>query len=90
VGCAELSGRTWAEYHVTCETLIEEFGRDRQVGGLRPDDFAKRRNRQAKRLIARSLANCVNRVRVVFKFGFDVARIDGSYRAGLDRPAEKR
>jgi integrase len=87
----ELSGRTWAEYFATCETLIDHFGRDRQVGDLRPDDFASLRAKTAKRLSALSLANYVNRVRVVFKFAFDFALIDVPvrYGAGFDRPAKK-
>src|SRR5437588_7559527 len=44
----ELSPRTWANYKEAADLLVSEFGRQRTVADLGPDDFAALRNKMAK------------------------------------------
>ncbi len=39
LNAGELSPRTFRDYHKTCEGLLAEFGKERRVDDLRPDDF---------------------------------------------------
>jgi integrase len=66
----ELSMASWKDYHATCERLVEAFGKARLVEDLRPEDFEKLRAGFAKTWGPVRLGNEVNRVRVVFTYGF--------------------
>src|SRR5262245_42790900 len=68
---ADLTPRSWADCHKTCEEMIEVFGRDRAVSDLRPTGFATLRKRMIGRLGPVAMGNFIQRVRTVFKFGFD-------------------
>ena len=57
-----LSVRTFQSYHSTCEIVCEEFGRDRAVENLCPDDFRKLRTTLAKRRGDVALRNEIIRV----------------------------
>jgi hypothetical protein len=45
----ELSPRTWPGYKEAAEEVVAAFGKSRLVSDLDPDDFARLRNRLAKR-----------------------------------------
>jgi integrase len=78
----DLTARSWADYYATCEALNEAFGRGRTVADLRPDDFARLRAKAAGRLGPVALGNFVQRVRTVFKFGFDAELVAVPVRFG--------
>jgi integrase len=87
----ELSPRTWAEYKETCDLLVAAFGKHRLVTDLLADDFAKLRNKLAKRFGPVRLGNTIQRVRSVFKLAVDDALIDRpvSFGQGFQRPSKK-
>src|SRR5206468_12190977 len=67
----ELSNRMYQEYVSTTDRLVNTFGANRLVIDLAPDDFSKLRNGLAKKYGPVRLCNEVQKVRTVFKFGFD-------------------
>ncbi len=67
----ELSPRTFRGHYDTCATVVKQFGRNRAVADLGPDDFRKLRAQLAKTRGAVALRNEMQRVRGVFKFAFD-------------------
>lgn len=87
----ELSERSFRDYFVICERLINHFGRDRRVDDLRPDDFEKFRSSLAKRFGVVTLKNEINRSRVVFKYAHDNRLIEQpvNYGQSFNRPSAK-
>ena len=55
VESGELTPRTWADYHATCERIIDSFGKTRLVDDLAADDFESLRSGIAKALGARRI-----------------------------------
>jgi integrase len=91
VDTGELSPRTWVEYKATTDLLVKNFGKQRLVSDLDPDDFATLRSRMAKTWGPHRLANMIQYVRSVFKHGFDAGLIDRPVRfgPGFKRPTKK-
>jgi integrase len=91
VDTGELSSRQWSEYHRTCETIVDTFGRLRQVADLRPDDFGKLRTKVAKRLGPPAVAKYVQMVRTVFIYAYKSELIEVPVRYGdqFDKPASR-
>lgn len=76
VESGELSDRSFRDYYNTCERLIQQFGRERRVDDLRPDDFERFRSVLTKRLGPVTLRNTITRCRSVFKYVQDQQLID--------------
>ncbi len=91
VDAGELSARQWAEYHRTCEALVDSFGRTREVASLRPADFGKVRAKAAKRLGPPALAKFIQMVRTVFIFAYKAELIEVPVRYGdqFDKPPRR-
>jgi integrase len=91
VDTGELSPRTWAEYKTTTDLLIKNFGKQRLVSDLSPEDFATLRARMAKVWGPHRLGKIIQYVRSVFKFGYDSGLIDRPMRfgPGFHRPTKK-
>ena len=70
------------EYFATCERVVKTFGIKRLVDDLRPDDFDKLRANATKKWGIHRVAGEVQRVRTVFKFGFDAGHIEKPVRFG--------
>ena len=87
VDTGELSPRTFTEYYATCERLVKMFGKERLVTDLAADDFEKLRASIAKQWGPIRLGNEIQRVRSVFKYGYDADLIDTPVKFG---PAFKR
>jgi integrase len=87
----EITARTFKDYYATCERVIGVFGRSRLVDDLAADDFERLRGELAKRMGVVSIGNEVQRVRVLFKYGFDAGLIDRPvrYGPGFKRPSRK-
>jgi integrase len=94
VDTSELTPRSFADYHAACARVIEVFGRDRIVVDLAADDFERLRKQIAKgKTKARgavSLGNEIQRIRVLFKYGYDASLIDRPVRYGptFKRPSK--
>lgn len=91
VDSGELSPRTWAEYKTTAVLVVANFGKQRLVADLDPDDFAKLRNKMATKWGPHRLAKIIQYVRSLFKHGFDAGLIDRPVRfgPGFNRPTKK-
>ena len=78
----EITSRTFGEYHATCKRLIETFGKNRLVDDLASDDFERLRADIAKVWGPVRLGNEVQRIRTVFKYGYEAGLIDKPMRYG--------
>jgi integrase len=87
----EITPRTFADYHGTCERIGAAFGFTRLVDDLAADDFERYRAAIAKSWGPVALGNEIQRVRTVFKYGFDAGLIDKPIRYGpaFKRPSKK-
>ncbi|MEX2214013.1 MAG: tyrosine-type recombinase/integrase [Phycisphaeraceae bacterium] len=87
----ELAASSLADYDETCKGIVGAFGRQRVVDDLDAQDFAGYRSQLAKRLGPVALGNEINRVRMVFGFGFKNGLIDRPMRFGseFNRPSKK-
>ena len=85
----DIAPRSFAEYLATCKMLTEAFGKHRLVLDLAADDFEALRASVAKLYGPYRVGNIVQRVRTVFKYGFEAALIDRPVRFGptFKRPA---
>ena len=83
----ELAPRTFTEYKRTTDRLVAVFGKDRFVDDLASDDFEALRADIAKTWGPIRLGNEVQRVRSVFKYGYEAGLIDRPVRFG---PAFKK
>jgi integrase len=88
----ELQPKTFAEYLATCERIAETFGAGRPVDDLRPTDFGQLRQRLTKLRGPVALGNEIQRVRSVFKWGYDAGLLDKPMRFGPEfrKPSAKR
>jgi integrase len=87
----ELTSRSWQEYKDACELIGPRFGKSRLVSDLGPEDFAKLRDKMAKRWGPVRLGNTIQYIRSIFKFAFDAGLIDRPIRfgPGFNRPSKK-
>jgi integrase len=83
----EITARTYVEYRATADRLMVLFGEDRRVDDLASDDFEALRANIAKTWGPVRLGNEVQRVRTVFKYGYEAGLIDKPIRFG---PAFKK
>lgn len=65
----ELAPRTFDRYFKTCEMLVVHFGRTASVEGLRPEDFRNLRRKELRDVGPIALANEIQIVRSLFRFG---------------------
>ncbi|MBN1591377.1 MAG: tyrosine-type recombinase/integrase [Pirellulales bacterium] len=91
VESGELSRRSFLDYRRTTDGIVGAFGRHRLLDDLRSGDFDKFRAKLARRLGPVSLGNEINRVRVVFRFGYESDLIDRPVKFGphFKRPAKR-
>jgi integrase len=87
----EITNRTFLDYHGTCGRVGECFGLTRLVDDLAADDFGRLRASLAKTLGPVALGNEIQRVRSVFKYGYDAGLSDKPMRfgPGFKRPSNK-
>ena len=91
VEAGELSSEMWSCYHKACESMVEEFGKDRAVTDIRPGDFGRLRNKLAKRYSPFSLAKSIQVVKTVFIYAFKSELIQVPIRYGdqFDKPPRR-
>lgn len=91
VDSGELSPHTHSDYRRACEHMIGQFGRSRSVEDLGPDDFELFRNELASKYSPVTLANEVNRCRIVLKWASDQRKIDRPVHFGqsFDKPTAR-
>jgi integrase len=91
VDSGELSEHTFRDYFETCSRLCDLFGKTRLVDDLAAEDFEGLRAALAKTWGPVAVANEINRMRVVFKYGYDAGLLDKPMRYGphFKRPSKK-
>jgi integrase len=91
VDSGELSARSWDDYKAACTLVSNHFGKGRLLADVDPDDFAKLRNKMARKWGAVRLGNVIQRVRSIFKYGFEAGLIDRPVRFGPEfkKPSKK-
>ncbi len=78
----EITARTLAEYTSTTDRLVSSFGKTRLVDDLATDDFESLRADLAEQYGPVRLGNEIQRVRTVFKYGYEAGLIDKPVRFG--------
>lgn len=73
---------SFADYLDTCKTVVDAFGKNRLIDDLVATDFQSLRAGFAKKWGPHRLGGEVQRVRTVFKFGYDAGLIDKPMRFG--------
>jgi len=91
VESGELAQRTFERYFGACQRIVQVFGRDRLVEGLRPDDFQMLRAVLAKQFGPVALGNEVQMTRSVFRHAVEAELIDKAVRfgPGFRKPSAK-
>jgi integrase len=82
VESGELKERSWEDYKQACDLCVSHLGKGRLVADLDPDDFARLRAVMAKKWGPVRLGNVIQRVRSVFKYGFDAGLVATPVRTG--------
>ncbi len=87
----DITPRSYDDYYRTCRLILDAFGKSRLVDDLAADDFEGLRKQLAKTRNPNTLGNEVQRVRVAFKYAYDVGLIDKPVRFGptFKRPAKR-
>src|SRR5262249_3663141 len=87
----ELSPRTWDEYKAMADELVSHAGKSRLVSDLGPDDFARLRNKLARKWGPHRLRKAIQYIRSIFKHAYDSDLIDRPVRfgPGFKRPSQK-
>ncbi len=87
----ELSPRTFAEYKATTDRLVKAFGKTRLVSDLATEDFERLRSEIAATNGPTRLGIEVQKVRTVFKYGYEAGLIDKPVRYGpqFKKPSKK-
>lgn len=78
----DITPRSFSEYFATCEMLVDAFGKRRLVTDLAADDFQSLRASLTKRYGVHRIANNVQRIRTVFKYGYESGLVDQPVRFG--------
>lgn len=86
-----LSQRTWDDIKVAAELVVAEFGRNRDVTDLRPDDFGELRHKQAtrttrfgKRPAPKTIEGMIKNVRQIFNFAYKNDLIEHPVKFGTE------
>src|SRR5262245_51679361 len=82
VDTRELSPRTFADYHATCELVIEVFGRHRVVNDLRPADFEALKMRLPVSWGLSRRSKTIQMVRCLFRYAVDEDLVDKAIKFG--------
>jgi len=87
----EITQRSFVDYLATAKILVDSFGGDRLVDDLAANDFQALRASFAKRWGVHRVSGEVQRVRTVFKYGYDAGLVDKPIRFGpsFKRPAAR-
>jgi integrase len=87
----DIRPQTFVDYVVTCKLIIDAFGKTRLVEDLDATDFEQLRASLSKTRNENTLGNTVTKVRVIFKYAYDVGLIEHPVRFGpvFKKPAKR-
>lgn len=78
----EIVSRTFRDYHEVCGLLVRHLGREQLVENVTPTDFEQLRAVLADSVGPVRLGNLIQRVRSVFKYGYEAGLLDRPVRFG--------
>lgn len=82
LAAGELSARSRLDYQTTCDRIVAKFSKERVVVDLQADDFEELRATLAKTLGPVALGNEIQRVRTIFKYGYEAGLLEHPVRFG--------
>ncbi len=82
VESGQLGGRMYDDYLTVCTDAVGSLGKVRPVAELRPEDFARAKVDASKRLGPVSLGIWIQRVRTIFKWGYESEHLEQAVRFG--------
>ncbi|MCX7429263.1 MAG: tyrosine-type recombinase/integrase [Planctomycetia bacterium] len=87
----EITSRTFYDYRRAADSIVDHFGKGRLVSDLAPSDFARLREKLAKRFGPTRPGNEIQRIKGVFKHALDSQLIDraAAYGQSFKRPAQR-
>lgn len=87
----EMSARSMNDYFYSASHLLTGLGKDRRVDDITTADFGTLRTHLAKGRGPVSLGSHIQRVRSIFKFGFDAGLLDRPVRYGpeFEKPSRR-
>ena len=87
----ELAQRTFNDYKKVCTRVADYFGLDRFLSDIRAEDFSEFRHHLTRGIGLVTLANIIQRVRVIFKFAYDAELVESPIRLGpgFKKPSQK-
>ncbi|HEY4313208.1 MAG TPA: tyrosine-type recombinase/integrase [Pirellulales bacterium] len=88
---SEIAQRTFDDYWNTTQRLLYAFSKDRPITDISTEDFGKLRTALSQTWGPVSLGNEINRVRIVFKYAFDVRLLKEPvvFGPGFKRPSKQ-
>jgi len=91
VNTGELSPLTWGDYKTACDEVVTAFGKNRLLADIGPDDFARLRDRLARKWGPQRLSKTIQFVRCAFKYAYEAGLLDRPVRfgPGFNRPSKK-
>lgn len=92
VDSGELSIRTWQDYYATAKLMVDHLGGDTPVEALTPVDFETLRANIARGRSAVNLGNNIQRIRSIFKYGYDADLLGAPVKFGplFKKPGKKK
>lgn len=91
VDTGKLTARSFTDYHRVCGRVLGYLTKERLLDDLRSEDFERLRAELAKTLGKVTLGNEIQRIRMLFKYGYDAGLFEKPmrYGAGFKRPSRK-
>ena len=88
----EIVPRSFIDCRRTCKRLVAFFGKERLADDLAPPDFEQLKASIGRTCKLIATSNEINRIRSVFKWGYESGRLDRPVRFGPDykRPSKKK
>jgi integrase len=91
VDAGELALLTWGDYKTACDEMVAAFGKGRLLADVGPEDFARLRDKLARKWGPHRLSKTIQFVRCAFKYAYDAGLLDRPVRfgPGFKRPSKK-
>jgi integrase len=91
VDARELALLTWRDYKSACDEIVAAFGKSRLLADVGPDDFARLRDKLARKWGPHRLSKTIQFVRCAFKYAYEAGLLDRPVRfgPGFKRPSKK-
>ena len=82
---------TWGDYKTACDEIVASFGKSRLLADVGPDDFARLRDKLARKWGPHRLSKTIQFIRCAFKYAYEAGLLDRPVRfgPGFKRPSKK-